>query len=269
MSLPFDELGDGVFRRRYASLNLNIGVVIGGDGVLVIDTRASHAQAEELRTEIVGLTSLPIRWVVNTHWHWDHTFGNASFPEAALWGHRRCREYLIEHGEEAKEDVIDWVGEANRAAIEAVIVRPPEYIVDPDGAIDIGGRSVRLEWLGLGHTDSDLVVSVPDAGVLFAGDLLEQGAPPYYGDGYPFAWQDTVNELRSRVTGVTVPGHGDLMDREAVAGQCEEIAVVAAACAEGLVTGIFDPMQGPYPAETMQSAWERAKVEKGFGGSQP
>lgn len=264
MSLPFDEVGDGVFRRRYESLDLNIGVAIGGDGVLVIDTRASHGQAEELRTEIAGLTKLPIRWVVNTHWHWDHTFGNAVFAEAALWGHRRCREYLIEHGEEAKQGVIEWAGEENRAVIEAVVVRPPEYIVDPDGSIDVGGRSVRLEWLGLGHTDSDLVVSIPDAGVLFAGDLLEQGAPPYYGDGYPFAWQDTVNEVRNRASGVTVPGHGDLMDGAAVDTQCEEIAAVAAACADALATGIFDPKKGPYPPETMQDAWKRAKLERGI-----
>ena len=93
-----------IFRRRYPSLDLNIGVVIGGDGVLVIDTRASHGQAEELRSEIAGLTSLPIRWVVNSHWHWDHTFGNAVFPDAALWGHRRCREFLLEHVEP------EWVG---------------------------------------------------------------------------------------------------------------------------------------------------------------
>jgi glyoxylase-like metal-dependent hydrolase (beta-lactamase superfamily II) len=264
VSVPFDELGEGVFRRRYASLDLNIGVVIGGDGVLVIDTRASHGQAEELRGEIRGLTSLPIQWVVNTHWHWDHTFGNAVFSEAALWGHRRCRDYLIEHGEEAKQVAMEWIGEANRAVIEAVVVRPPEYVVDPDGSIDIGGRSVRMEWLGLGHTDADLVVTVPDAGVVFAGDLLEQGAPPYYGDGYPFAWQDTVNELRSRASGVTVPGHGDLMDADAVAGQCAEIAAVAATCAEGLATGLFDSSRGPYPVETMQSAWERAKLERGI-----
>jgi glyoxylase-like metal-dependent hydrolase (beta-lactamase superfamily II) len=219
-----------------------------------------------LRTEIAGLTKLPVRWVVNTHWHWDHTFGNAVFADAALWGHRRCRGYLIEHGEEAKARVIEWAGEEHRAAIEAVVVRPPDYIVDPDGRIDIGGRSVRLEWLGLGHTDADLVVSIPDAGILFAGDLLEQGAPPYYGDGYPFAWQDTVNELRSRVSSVTVPGHGDVMDPGAVATQCEEIAAVAAACADGLATGVFDPAHGPYPPETMHDAWQRAQVERGIGG---
>ena len=86
MTAPFDELGDGVFRRRYESLDLNIGVVIGGDGVLVIDTRASHGQARQLIDELTALTPLAVRWVINTHWHWDHTFGNAMFPDARVLG---------------------------------------------------------------------------------------------------------------------------------------------------------------------------------------
>ena len=129
--------------------------------------------------------------------------------------------------------------------------------------IDIGGRSVRLEWLGLGHTDSDVVVSVVDAAVLFAGDLLEQGAPPQFGDGYPLAWQDTAAALRARVRGTTVPGHGDVMDKDAVATQVEELAAVAAACADGLATNVFDPTRGPYPEATMRVAWERAQREVG------
>jgi glyoxylase-like metal-dependent hydrolase (beta-lactamase superfamily II) len=253
VTIPFDELGDGVFRRRYASFDLNIGVVIGGDGVLVIDTRASHRQAGELLGELRRLTRVPVRWVVNTHWHWDHTFGNAVFAGVELWGHRRCREVLRDHGEESKRAALEWVGEEHRAAIEEVKIRAPDRIIEQDGMIDIGGRSVRLEWLGLGHTDSDVVVSIVDAAVLFSGDLLEQGAPPQFGDGYPLAWQDTAAALRSRARGTTVPGHGDVMDKDAV----------AAACADGLATNEFDPTQGPYPEATMRIAWERAQWEVG------
>lgn len=83
--LMFDELGEGVFRRRYEALDLNIGVVIGEDGVLVVDTRASHSQADQFKKELSSLTDLPVRWVINTHWHWDHTFGNSRFPDVDLW----------------------------------------------------------------------------------------------------------------------------------------------------------------------------------------
>lgn len=266
MTAPFDELADGVFRRRYESLDLNIGVVIGGDGVLVIDTRESHVRARDLIDELAALTSLPVRWVINTHWHWDHTFGNSMFPDAHLWGHRRCREFLLEHGEDSKQAVLDMVDDDDRAAIEDVIIRAPGHIVDPDGSIDIGGRTVRMEWLGLGHTDSDLVVGVPDAGVVFAGDLLEEGAPPSYTDGFPFAWRDTAELLALRATGVTVPGHGDAMTVAAVATQVEQLAAVAAACSDALVTGLFDATRGPYPPETMETAWVRAQLEAGTSG---
>jgi glyoxylase-like metal-dependent hydrolase (beta-lactamase superfamily II) len=262
---PWDELADGVFRRRYPSLDLNVGLVIGGGGALVVDTRASHGQARELCDEIGKVTSLPVRWVVNTHYHWDHVFGNAMFTGAALWGHVRCRDFLVAHGEESKLGALAWVGEANREAIEEVVIVPPTHIVDPSGAIDIGGRSVTLQWLGLGHTDSDIVVGVSDADVLFAGDLLENGAPPYFGDGFPLAWEDTANAIRMRAVGFTVPGHGDVMGPADVAAQAEELAAVAALCAEGIATGSFDQTTGPYPPETMAAAWARAKLEAGLG----
>jgi glyoxylase-like metal-dependent hydrolase (beta-lactamase superfamily II) len=76
----FDQLADGVYRRRYESLDLNVGVVLGEEGALIVDTRASHVEADELLDELRTLTSLPVRWVIDTHWPWDHTFGNARFP---------------------------------------------------------------------------------------------------------------------------------------------------------------------------------------------
>jgi len=97
--------------------------------------------------------------------------------------------------------------------------------------------------------------------VMFAGDLVEEGAPPGFGDGYPMAWPDTVDRLRDHIRGVVVPGHGDVMDAGAVKTQHEELTAVAQACADGLSSGRFDPEVGPYPAESMRTAWERAKLE--------
>ena len=259
----WDELADGVFRRRYASLDINIGLVVGEAGVLIIDTRASPTEAGELRDDISRLTDKPVAWVVNTHWHWDHVLGNSRFPATEIWGHTRCREFLIADGESQRLAALQWAGEASREELEEVAIVPPDHVVDPVHDLDIGNRMVRLEWLGLGHTDADLVITVPDTGVLFAGDLLENGAPPYFGDGYPLAWQDTVGNVRERATGITVPGHGDVMHPSDVATQHEEIAAVAAECADGLVTGIFDAAAGPYPPETMADAWRRARIEAG------
>ncbi len=258
---PWDELAGGVFRRRYASLDLNVGLVVGTDGAVVIDTRASHGQAKELIADIALVTSLPVRWVINTHYHWDHVFGNAMFPGVELWGHRLCRDFLVAHGQESKRGALEWVGEANLAAIEEVEIVPPDHVADPAASIDIGGRVVAMEWLGRGHTDSDLVITVSDADVLFAGDLLEDGAPPYFGDGFPLAWEGTANAILLRGAGAIVPGHGDVMSPAGVATQAEEIAAVAAACSQALATGTFDPSHGPYPVDTMSTAWQRAQAE--------
>src|SRR5258707_11497762 len=81
------EVGDRGWVRRYREWDLNIGVVAGTDGVLVIDTRASAAQADELLSEIHELTAAPVRWVVNTHSHFDHTFGNGGFKKAGAIVH--------------------------------------------------------------------------------------------------------------------------------------------------------------------------------------
>ncbi|SRR6266498_3148029 len=96
----WQEVGERVFRRRYPALDLNVGAVLGGDEVLVIDTRSWRAEAEELLRELRALTSLPCRQVLNTHAHFDHCFGNAVFRPAAVWGHQRCAENLRLHGEE-------------------------------------------------------------------------------------------------------------------------------------------------------------------------
>ena len=102
MPRPYDwiEHGDGVFSKRYESLDLNVGAVVCGDGVLVVDTRAHHGQARDLLADLRRITPHPVRWVVNTHHHWDHTFGNAVLLPAAIWGHERCALALRLRGEQ-------------------------------------------------------------------------------------------------------------------------------------------------------------------------
>ena len=87
---PWREIGDRVFVRRYRFLDQTIGLVVGERGVLVVDTRSSPAQADELRREIGAVTPLPVVAVVTTHRHWDHAWGNVRFAEAEIWGHERC-----------------------------------------------------------------------------------------------------------------------------------------------------------------------------------
>lgn len=255
----FDELADGVFRRRYESLDLNVGVVIGEDGVLVIDTRASHVEADELLSELATLTKQPVRWVIDSHWHWDHTFGNARFPGAEIWGHHHCRKSMVERGETMKEDAVAWLPD-RLDEISEVVITPPTRVFDEASRLDVGGTSVTMTYHGLGHTDSDIIVQVGD--ICFFGDLLEEGAPPVFDDGYPLSWPETLRSALALGPATIVPGHGDVMNQSAAGTQLAEIEAVAALarrCAEGLPLAEAARL-GPYPEDVMTSALNRALV---------
>ena len=254
----FDELADGVFRRRYESLDLNVGVVLGEEGALIVDTRASHVEADELLDELGTLTSLPVRWVVDTHWHWDHTFGNARFPAAEIWGHERCRKVMLDRGDSMKKDAAAWLP-GRLAEFAEVVITPPTRIFDTVDRIDLGPISAELSYHGRGHTDADIVVTVGE--VSFMGDLLEEGAPPVFDDSFPLSWPGALESAARIGSAIIVPGHGDIMDRDGAAAQLEEIRAVAdlaRRCVEEGFPAADAAVLGPYPKEVMISALERA-----------
>lgn len=260
------EVGDQVYVRRHVSLDLNCGLIVGDGACLVVDTRSHDGEARDLIDAIRHLTPHP--WtVVDTHAHFDHAFGNASFRPATIWGHRRCAERLRSRGAadrarvaaEAREDP-DWYEFA--AAIEAVEISPPDAVIDAAATLTIGGRSVVIAHHGLGHTDGDVVVAVPAAGVLFAGDLVEEGAPPGFGDAYPLDWPATLDGVLTRVNGPVVPGHGAIVDAAFVRAQRDEIAMVAELARTATASGrpLGDAVRDePFPPDVARTAFERAR----------
>ena len=96
--MAWQEIGDRVFTRKYPFFNQQIGVVLGGSDVLVVDTRSTPAQAREIASELRELTRDPVSIVVDTHWHFDHSFGNSVFRPATIWGHIRAAEQLRREG---------------------------------------------------------------------------------------------------------------------------------------------------------------------------
>jgi glyoxylase-like metal-dependent hydrolase (beta-lactamase superfamily II) len=202
------EIGDRVFVRRYAFFDQNIGVVLGDGAALVIDTRSTHVQGREILADLREITTDPVTVVVNTHGHFDHAFGNRVFRPATIWGHIGCPPFMERTGEVRRARVA--ADEPSIAEdLMAVEIDPPERVFAETATIKVGGRRVELRHLGRGHTDHDIVVSVPDANVVFAGDLIEGGAVPFFNDGYPLDWPETAYRLADLVRGTVVPGHGD------------------------------------------------------------
>ncbi len=245
------EVGDGVLARRYRELDLTVGLVVGAERALVVDTRGDERQGAELAAAVRALTALPTV-VAITHAHFDHCFGTGAFPSAAVHALPRCREVIAAT---AAAQRADWTaryrqrGDPTRADALAA-TDPPLPDATAPATLDLGGRRVDLLHLGRGHTDHDLAVHVPDAGVVFAGDLVEQGAPPDLGDAVVADWPHTLDALLRLAPRVVVPGHGDPVDAAFVAGQRAELAEVAAlheAVARGELTAAEARARSPYP----------------------
>ena len=220
------EIGDRVFVRRYEFYDQNIGVVLGDSAALVIDTRSTHAQGREILADLRMLTADPVTTVVDTHGHFDHAFGNHVFRPASIWGQAGCPPFMIRTGEQRRARIAK--DEPSIAAeIAEVVLDPPDKVFEDAKTVEVGGRPVDLLYLGRGHTDHDAVISIPDADVVFAGDLVEGGAVPYFNDAYPLDWPATARALAELVTGTIVPGHGAHAGRAFAEQQAAAIGDIA------------------------------------------
>nr|WP_218862967.1 MBL fold metallo-hydrolase [Actinopolyspora biskrensis] len=253
--------------RRYAELDLTVGLVLGDEQALVVDARGDRAQGEELAAAVRAVTALPWQLVL-THAHFDHCFGAAAFGQEPRWAHVNFPAHL-----ERTVDLqrAEWVehyrasGDRERAeALANTEVRSPNRLVDDPVELDLGNRTARLAHPGPGHTDHDLIVSVRDASVLFAGDLLESGAAPDFGDARPLDWPGTLDVALRGGPERIVAGHGTPMSRRQAAEQRDELRAVAELCAaysRGGITAEEAVERGPYPPETMRTALGR--VDRG------
>jgi glyoxylase-like metal-dependent hydrolase (beta-lactamase superfamily II) len=225
------QIADRCYLRPYAEWSVNVTVVEGAGGVLVVDTRGTQDQGRELREQIRALTAAPVRWVVNTHVHFDHTFGNIAFDETQIWAHENAAAALDDNLAYLKEQVAaDPDDDPLDAAVVSTELRHPDKTMSSVAALDLGDRIVELVHPGRGHTDGDVLVKVPDADLLLAGDLIEEIAAPSYGpDCWPLDWPATLDVLIGSVvsTSTIVPGHGRAVDREFVESQRQLVADVA------------------------------------------
>jgi len=261
--MVWQEIGDRVFTRRYDFFRQQIGVVLGGRDVLVIDTRSTPAQAREVATELRQLTRDPVSIIVNTHWHWDHTFGNSIFRPASAWGHVRAAAQLLREGRDMIEEAARELPEI-ASDVRETIIDPPERTFDDRATVPVGDRLVELSYLGRAHTDGDIVLVVSDASVMFAGDLLEEGASPSFGDSFPLEWPATIERLLPLATGAVVPGHGAIGDRAFVTDQLaafRRLVELSRAIDDGSLDIEAAIAASPFGPETPPTAFERALAQ--------
>lgn len=231
------EVADRVWVARHAWLDLNVTVVGGDRGLVVVDTCGSEREVQPLLDQLAGLTAGPaapeVVAVVNTHEHFDHTLGNAAvrdrWPGVPVHAHEHAAAQTGPAAERAADELRrDEDEHADEVGASRVV--PADHTFSSVQVIDLGDRAVELVHPGRGHTAGDLVALVADAGVLVAGDLVEESAPPAYGpDSHPLAWPETLDLVLELTPpdAVVVPGHGGLVDRDFVVRQRDDIGRVA------------------------------------------
>lgn len=265
--MPFAEIADRVWVARYPWFDVNVTVVGGSRGLVVVDTHSSSYVAREVVADVRAIGVGEVVAVVNTHEHFDHTFGNATFREeygagVPIHATDEAAARTIEAGERIKRDYDAATDDPHRDEVLATTIVPADQVFSSASVIDLGDRAVELVHPGRGHTGGDLVVRVPDADVLLAGDLVEESAPPAYGaDSYPLDWPLTLDLVLNLATPATVfvPGHGAVVDREFVQDQRADIGVVAETIRDLAGRGIpvgdaVAAAEWPFPAKVLENA---------------
>jgi cyclase len=238
----FEKVVDGVYYTT-ASGTMNVGanspVILTDDEALVIDSEITPAAARALVADLKAVTSKPVRYVVDSHYHYDHAHGNQVFTrDAQVIGHDNTRRRMLTNVleqytylssvqpvparvEALKQRIAQESDPQQKAALERqvanslayleqvkeTIVTPPNLTFDKTMTLYRGGREIRILYLGRGHTDTDVVVYLPKERIVCTGDLMES-VVSYMGDSYPEEWIATLERLKAIDFDTVMPGHG-------------------------------------------------------------
>lgn len=243
-AFTFTKIADGVYHAvGTGSLVVmsNATIIEGDRDVLVVDSHVSPGGAWALREELKTITSKPIRWVVNSHYHFDHSHGNQIYgPEVEIIGHEFARQQILagkSQDSPAREFYVGGVPAAikgleqrlaaatddkTRSSIQAqleiqrnhlegtnaVKPTPPTMTLTQTLTLHRGSRDIRVLFLGRGHTAGDVVVYLPKERIVATGDLLVEGTS-YMGDAFFTEWIQTIEALKQLDVETVLPGHGN------------------------------------------------------------
>ncbi len=269
----FVEIADRCWVARYDFLDVNVGVIGGDRGLVVVDTHASEADARRVLGSLRLLGHGEVVAIVNTHEHFDHVLGNAVLTEeyagADLIAHEAAADRMPEAVERVKQLYVEDPDDPHGPDVRSSRVVVPDQTFSSAKVVDLGDRIVEVVHPGRGHTGGDAVVRVGDADVLFAGDLVEESqehgdVPGFGGDCYPLEWPATLDLLTSMLgdDSVVVPGHGVPVGRDFVMEQRGSIGMVAETIRDLAGRGVrpdqmAEAAEWPYPVERLTDAFAR------------
>jgi glyoxylase-like metal-dependent hydrolase (beta-lactamase superfamily II) len=195
----------------------NTGVIIGDDGVMVIDTRATPVMAEDVIRHVRGVTEKPIRYVLLSHYHAVRVMGASAYKAQHVIASQGTYELIQERGQQDFDSEVQRFPRLFRSVESVPGLTWPNLVFDRSLTLWLGKTEVRIQHIGKGHSKGDTVAWMPKEKVLFSGDLVEEGAAPYCGDAYFKEWPETLERLRGFKAEKLVPGRGDAMTTAAAA----------------------------------------------------
>lgn len=217
---------------------VNSTVIEGKTGVILIDTGFTDEIGAHLARHVAKLTRKPVKVIINTRHHGDHTFGNAAFPDALVISSEMCRKLLVEGEAEWLATVEGAVGRKfpNTRAVPATQVYANKTRTD----LEIDGVRLTFWVPEAAHTAGDMMIWLPEERVLVAGDVLVQDIIPNFRDANVRLWIDTLAEVKAMPAKVIIPGHGPLMNVEDVARMHVRMARLYAGIQAGYKAGLTD-----------------------------
>lgn len=251
-TVTFAKLGEGAYAFTTEG-DPNTGVIVGDDGVMVIDTQATPHMAEQVVERIREVTDKPVKFILLSHYHAVRVLGAAAYGADNVIASRLTYEMIVERGQQ------DWESEFVRfpRLFEGHESIPgltwPTIVFDDHITVDLGNRKVEIMHVGKGHTQGDTIAWLPEQRILYAGDLVEYGATPYTGDAHLTDWPDTLQRLRDLKPEKMVPGRGDALINPA---QCDE----ALEMTQAFITDLFDTArQGREKGSDLKTVFDACK----------
>ena len=303
------EVADGIYVIRHQDTitgfpNGNTTVVIGAKEVLVVDSAYLASEARQDVEQIRKWTILPVRYLVNTHWHNDHTMGNGIYSEAFpgltvvaqretatmirgyLGGwyarHRKERERLMKRVESGKDEDGKAISESQKkedgddlAGEEQLLSDHPDFqptvpdtVFEKELKLDLGNRLVDIRYLGKGNTSGDAVVFLPAERILMAGDLVVHPVP-FVCSGYPSEWALTLQKLIDLNPKAVIPGHGEVLQGTGYVKQVQGLlnTVVDAVREEFYVNG--NALEQAFVQKAVEKKLDFEKLRRSFDGGDP
>lgn len=196
------------------SYGANAGIIIGKDGIIVIDTLISAKEAKRFIRDIKAISKKHVKYVVNTHYHLDHTFGNSEFAKlgALIISHTNDGNNLKTHGETALKNAKNYG--LSEKDMKGTKISYPVLTFNERMEIDLGDRKIELIYFRQSHTDGSIMVYLPDKKVLFAGDILFTGYHPFMGEGDIEGWLKTLDYIMTMDAEKIIPGHGPVSSKK-------------------------------------------------------